>query len=217
MPAIVPLVDPRCKQLNIEIVPPGDTNRVHWELKYLWLTQDGNWDEVPDFAQPFQNNHLGGATHIYALGIYRDGSIAKKDKLFVHGWDGEYAFFSPVPEHDWWGNVIINAGFDWRNGGTGPYFVMMNSVSTSIAKGLGLVYPPTPWEGGDASAMGGVHVSYFAVFQEVDPYTPGPEPEPEPEPDPDPSPDPDPEPSTGCLGLIATILQVVVNWLKDRG
>ena len=174
------LIDPRIELLGMTIEEPPDTTRTHWDISHAWITVNGNWDDVPDFALPFQNDNLGGATHGFMLGIGLNGQRRQDEKLFLQGWPGNYAFFSPHKEHDWWGNCLCTAGYNWQ-AATGPYWLQANSVSSAKLCGVGLPFPPLPWEPGAAKAQGGVHVSTFVVMQEVAPYDPGPDPDPDPE------------------------------------
>jgi len=184
---ISPHIDPRCVQLGMELRPPEDTQRLHWELSHIWITEHGSWDGVPDWARPYQNDHLGGDHHVYMLAYRVHGSLAKEADLFMLRWPDSAYKFSPKPAHGWWGNAVLEAGFDWQAGQAGPYSAQMTALSSTLVQGIGLPYPPYPW---DESATahtpsGGVHTSFFLVFQEVPPYDPDPGPDPEPAPDPD--------------------------------
>ena len=108
------LIDPRCEALGMTIVEPPDTSRTHWDISHVWITVDGNWDDVPDFAKQFQNDNLGGATHGFMLGLGLDGARRQDEKLFMQGWPDGYVFFSPHREHDWWGNCLCTAGYEDR-------------------------------------------------------------------------------------------------------
>lgn len=198
---ITPLIDDRCTQLGLTVEPPKETDGLHWELSHLWLTENGGWDDVPDFARPYQNDHLGGDHHVYVLGHRLSGLLAVEPDLFVLGWPDGHHKFSPKAEHDWWGNAVINAGFDWGKV-SGPYYAQMNAMYSSVVRGIGLPYPPYPWETSHAALamppkprhywdektmvgdkvaeniMGGLHTSFFLVFQEVEGYTPVPPPPP---------------------------------------
>ena len=176
------LVDPRLELLGLTIEEPPDTTRTHWDIATAWLTVNGNWNDVPDFAKPYQNDNLGGATHGFVLGIGLDGQRRQDEKLFLQGWPGgNHALFSPHKEHDWWGNCLCTAGFNWKTA-TGPYHLQANAVSSAKLCGVGLPWPPLPWQPGAVSAQAGVHVSYFVVMQEVEAYEPDPEPGPDPGP-----------------------------------
>jgi len=196
-----PLIDPKCEALGLTVSEPIETDGLHWELSHLWLTENGNWDSVPDFARDFQTDHLGGDHHVYVLGYRLDMHRAEEERLFVLGWPDGHHIFSPKREHEWWGNAIINAGFNWQKT-PGPYYAQMNAINTSVVYGIGLPYPPPPWkhmgarhhwdgetmtgdipvivsasgEDTGASVMGGLHTSFFLVFQEVEGYIPEPEP-----------------------------------------
>ena len=192
---IVPRIDTRCTQLGIVVVPPPETDSLHWELAYLWLTEGGSWETVPGWAKPFQNDHLGGDRHIYMYGVRVGGEPAKEKDLFIQWWPDDHCKFSPKEEHEWWGNVPITAGFDHAAGYVGPYGAQMNALSSSLVDGIGLPFPPYPWENALAerrvhsvvpwdgktyhgeigqanlgAALGGVHTSFFLVFQEVEAY-----------------------------------------------
>lgn len=190
MNAITPLVDDRCTQLGLTITPPVYTDGLHWELTHLFLTENGNWDAVPEEFKDFQNDHLGGDHHVYVLGHRLDGQRAVEPDLFVLGWPDDHHIFSPKVEHEWWGNAVINAGFDWQKV-QGPYYGQMNALNTSVVRGIGLPWPPYPWSPsmtsrhywdgetmvGDRVAnniQGGLHTSFFLVFQEVEAYEPEP-------------------------------------------
>jgi hypothetical protein len=182
------LIDDRCRQLGMTIIEPPDTTRLHWDISHVWLTVNGDWADpaIPSWAKQFQNDNLGGATHLYMLGFGVGGTRQKDADLFILGWPDGMHFFSPQPEHDWWGNALVTAGFPW-NETPGPYYAQAAALSSAKLCGIGLPYPPLPWQpGADADAQGGVHVSVFVVMQEVEAYEPEPEPEPEP-----PGPEPD--------------------------
>jgi hypothetical protein len=166
------LVDERLEQLGCWIEDPPDTTRLHWDISHAWITVDGNWDDVPEWAKPFQNDNLGGATHGFMLGIGTDGERDQQEKLFVQGWPDGYATFSPLPEHDWWGNCLLTAGFNWKET-TGPYWLQANAISSAKLCGVGLPWPPLPWQPSGVLAQGGCHVSFFVVMQETEPYEPG--------------------------------------------
>lgn len=194
---ITPLIDDRCTELGLTVSPPVYTDGLHWELTHLFLTENGNWDAVPKEFKHFQNDHLGGDHHVYVLGHRLGGRRAEEPDLFVLGWPDGHHIFSPKREHEWWGNAVINAGFDWQ-AGPGPYYSQMNALNTSVVRGIGLPFPPWPWQTasvttgrrhywdektmvGDKVAsniMGGLHTSFFLVFQEVEAYN-GPDPIPE--------------------------------------
>lgn len=190
---ITALIDPRCTALGLTVTPPTETDGLHWELSHLWLTVSGGWDDVPTWAKPYQNDHLGGDHHVYVLGLRLTGFRAQEPDLFVLGWPDGHHKFSPKGEHDWWGNAVINAGFNWCEV-AGPYFAQMNAINSSVVRGIGLPYPPYPWQTtsvttghchywdektmvGDKVAsniLSGLHTSFFMVFQEVEGYEPEP-------------------------------------------
>jgi len=163
------------------IVEPPDTSRTHWDISHVFLTVNGSWEDVPSWAKQFQNDNLGGATHGFVLGFGLDGARRQDRELFMQGWPDGYSFFSPQREHDWWGNCLVTAGYNWQET-SGPYYLQANAVSSAKLCGVGLPYPLLPWQPqGAAHAEGGVHVSTFVVMQEVAPYEPDPDPDPDPE------------------------------------
>ena len=170
------LIDPRCEALGMTIVEPPDTTRTHWDITHVWLTVNGNWDDVPTWAKPFQNDNLGGATHGFMLGFGIDGQRRQDADLFLQGWPDGHAFFSPHKEHDWWGNCLCTSGYNWQET-AGPYYLQANAVSSAKLCGVGLPFPPLPWQpqASEISDQGGVHVSTFVVMQEVAPYETDPE------------------------------------------
>jgi len=172
------LIDPRCEALGMTIVEPPDTTRTHWDISHVFLTVNGDWTDpaMPEWALPFQNDNLGGATHGFMLGFGSDGR-RQDENLFLQGWPDGHAFFSPHKEHDWWGNCLCTSGYNWQET-AGPYYLQANAVSSAKLCGVGLPYPPLPWEPGGLAATAGVHVSTFVVMQEVAPYEPGPETDP---------------------------------------
>lgn len=201
MNAITPLIDPKCTALGLTVSPPIETDGLHWELSHLWLTENGGWDDVPAWAKVFQNDNLGGDHHVYIRGHRVDGYCPLEADLFVLGWPDGHHIFSPKEEHERWGNAVINAGFDWQKT-PGPYYAQMNALNTSVVRGIGLPYPPYPWQEGvtdysvhpwddktfygqmaeaglstaphAATIQGGLHTSFFLVFQEVEAYEPEP-------------------------------------------
>ena len=174
------LFDPRLTQLGVTVTP-ADRTQPHWALKAAWLTVNGSWDDVPQWARQWQLDTLGGDHHCFGRALDPYGN-AYAGAGFVLSWlDGAV---QRTPETDRWANIPIEAGFDWSVR-AGPYS-WGKYGNAEVLQGLGLPYPPLPWERislsdlydlGDVHASGGVHVSYFAVWQES-----GPEVEPEPVP-----------------------------------
>ena len=166
------LWDPRLSQLGVTI-RDCDKSLLHWKMLAAWLTVNGSWDDVPDWARQWQLDTLGGDHHCFGRALDIWGN-AYEGAGFVLEWpDGAD---QRTPEADYWANIPIAAGFDWTQT-TGPYS-WYKVGNADMLCGLGLPYPPTPWDPAvDSSALGGVHVSYFAVWQESSP-----EQEPEPVP-----------------------------------
>lgn len=68
---------------------------------------------------------------------------------------------------------------------------------------------------GNYTNIDAIRMEYCDAWQEPEPEPqPQPEPEPEPEPQPEPQPEPEPEPSEDNLGLIARLLQSLIDLLK---
>lgn len=163
------LIDPRCVELGITVTPPPDVTRLHWRATHVWMTVNGSWEGVPQWAKPFQADYLGGATHIFMLGLEIGGTPTLTKDIFIQGWPDGMAKFSPEEGNGRWGNAIISAGFDWSKT-TGPYYAQANAISSSVVHGLGLPYPPLPWQMAQtvqAQPLGGVHCSYCIVLQET--------------------------------------------------
>ena len=171
------LWDPRLDQLGVT-VSEADTTRDYWRLKAAWLTVNGSWDDVPDWARKWQLDTLGGDRHVFGRCLDKTGNPLM-GAGFVLSWpDGAD---QRTPEADGWANLPINAGFDWQRQ-HGPYSWGKFGNSAWLT-GLGLPYgdPMLPWlSTGEAHATGGMHVSYFCCWQECGPVVEPEPPEPEP-------------------------------------
>jgi len=191
----VTLFDPRLTQLGVTI-EHADYSAEHWRLIAAWLTVNGNWDDVPHWAKVYQLDTLGGDRHVFGRAYNKDGTIAPYAGFWLEWPDGDDM---RTPEPDGWANLPISAGFDWAQT-TGPYSWQKVGNSDKLV-GLGLPYPPLPWEtsslpdnravGADGSvllsyeqgthwtavyALGGVHVSFFGVWRCYDGDSPPPPP-----------------------------------------
>ena len=174
--------DPRLTQLGLT-VEPADRTKAHWRMVAAWLTVAGNWDGVPDFARPYQQDVLGGDHHVFGMALDTFGNPIS-DAGFVMMWADGGDQRTPVdcgrPD---WADLPIYAGYDWAQT-SGPYTWQKFGNADKLC-GVGLPYPPLPWQPqGDAYPAGGVHVSFFYVAQatdaEVDPPPPPPPPPPKP-------------------------------------
>lgn len=200
--------DHRLSALGVGI-EPADYTQEHRRIKAAFITVDGNWDDVPDFARQYQQDTLGGATHAFGRLLDRDGNV-EPEAGFGLVWPG--GSDSRTPEPNGWANMLITAGYDWSKD-LGPYSWLTHGNADKLV-GIGLPYPPLPWQpvsragvgGGvtitayaeflqpsqlamwridnlntlDLGPLGGVHVSFFAVWQTCDAEQPEP---PEPPPD----------------------------------
>lgn len=163
------LYDPRLDALNIKVGTSDlDRSRPHFRIVAAWITVNGNWDDVPSWAKQYQKDTLGGDHHAYGLTILADGSIARSAG-YVLRWPGGQDM--RLPEPDGWANIPMYAGYD-PGKGLGPY-TWAKAGNAEVLVGLGLPYY-LPW--GQQRAQGGVHVSFFAVWQEMPPETTPPPP-----------------------------------------
>ena len=134
-----------------------------WDLEAAWITVAGDWATAPQWAKdryPWAN--LGGDHHAYGMAIDKNGVI-RSDAGFVLLWpDGGDQRTPQECSHPEWANLALYAGFDWSQT-PGPY--TWEKFGGDRLVGLGMPYPPLPWQAG-AYAMGGVHVSFFGVWRE---------------------------------------------------
>ena len=136
------LFDDRLTQLGVTVTE-ADRSKPHWKLLAAWLTVNGSWDDVPDWARQWQLDTLGGDHHVFgrALDLYGDLCPGAG---FVLGWpDGQAG---TTPEPDGWANLPINAGYDWQET-AGPY-TWTKYGNSDVLRGCGLPYPPLPWQPG---------------------------------------------------------------------
>jgi len=107
------LWDSRLTELGVSITPSSGKYR----LIAAWLTKNGNWDDVPDWAHQWQLDTLGGDHHVFGRCLDAAGNpIAKTFQLsWPGGSDGR------TPEADGWANLPM-AGQNWNPAnGPGPY------------------------------------------------------------------------------------------------
>jgi len=169
------LWDPRLSQLGVTI-RDCDKSLLHWKLLAAWLTVNGSWDDVPDWARQWQLDTLGGAQHSFGRALDQNGDVCPTAG-FMLKWPGMTSEDQKwrLPHADGWANDELWNGYDWAQT-SGPYS-WNKAGNADVLCGLGLPYPPLPWQPSGVYAEGGVHVSYFAVWQESSP-----EQEPEPVP-----------------------------------
>lgn len=129
-----------------------------------WITENGSWNDVPGCARQWQLDTLGGDHHAFGRAEWAAG-VPHMGAGFVLIWPDGGAQRNPEP--DGWANLPLGSnGFDWRVT-QGPYSTYMfpSQGCTDKLVGLGLPYPLLPWQEGSIVALGGVHVSYFGVWQ----------------------------------------------------
>lgn len=107
------LWDPYLDQIGVTVERrDGD-----YELYAGWHTENGSWDNVPDWARQWQQDTLGGDHHAFGRCEGADGSAASNTFALV--WPGGGDQRSPEP--DGWANIPL-AGQNWDPAnGPGPY------------------------------------------------------------------------------------------------
>ncbi len=159
-----PILDPRIKQLRVWI-EKADRTQDYWELTHAWVTVNGSWDDVPQEFKKFQKDTLGGDHHCFGMAINKDGSVAPGAGFYLTWPDqAQEDIKMRTPHADGWASDELWASFNWRET-PGPY-VWQKFGNADKLHGLGMPWPPLPWETSDASVMGGVHVTFFGVWQE---------------------------------------------------
>jgi len=159
MPA---LWDERLTQLHVRLVP-ADCSEPCWRLKAAWITVNGDWDDVPGWALAWRRDTLGGDHHVFGRAEQANGAAIMSASFELSWPDGADR---RSPESDGWANMPIYAGFDWSQT-EGPYG-WAHVGNGDRLQGVGLPYPPLPWEtaqSGLAGPSGGMHVSYFGVWE----------------------------------------------------
>ncbi len=109
-----------------------------------WTTQNGSWEDAPQWAKQYQLDTLGGDHHVF--GRCLDKFNRPLNKTFVLSWPG--GADSRTPEPDGWANLPL-AGQNWNpENGRGPY--EWQALNGDKLVGLGM-----PWNH---------HWSFFAVW-----------------------------------------------------
>ena len=158
--------DPRLDALGLTVERAEDT-QPYYRLIAAWLTVAGNWDDVPQFARQYQQDVLGGDHHVFGMALDAQGKPLP-EAGFVMVWPDGGAQRTPADcNRPDWADLPIYAGYDWAQV-SGPYTWAKYGNADRLC-GAGLPFPPLPWQPqGDAYAEGGVHVSYFCVWQAAD-------------------------------------------------
>ena len=153
MAPITQLIDPRCLELGLLVFPPAYTDRRHWELSHLWLTLQARWQDVPEWAKPYEHDHLPCEHHVHMLAYTLDGERAKYHGLFILGvlrGPAGPVIFSPDVWQRCWGTAVME--------GDKRYYGHVNSPYTSFVKRMRA-----------ADSQGDLRASFFLIFQEVAP------------------------------------------------
>jgi hypothetical protein len=156
------LWDDRLTQLGVQRVA-ADCSQPCWRLKAAWITVNGSWDDVPGWAKRWQQDTLGGDHNVFGRAEQPDGAPIMSAS-FELSWPSGADRRSPEPNG--WANLPIYAGYDWSQT-QGPYG-WAQAPNGDKVQGVGLPYPPLPWEVGQthlAAPSGGVHVSFFGVWE----------------------------------------------------
>jgi hypothetical protein len=165
------LIDQRITQLGAIVDRRSVSDQEpYWRITHAWVTINGNWDDVPGFAKPFQQDTLGGAHHAYCACTLDSELHQGAGFVLENG-----GLTSREATDDGWADFVIGpSGYDWKQA-RGPYSIRKIG-NAEILRGVGLPYPPLPWQDGIVTA-GGVHVSWFCIWQYTEPAVePGPEP-----------------------------------------
>jgi hypothetical protein len=139
--------DPRLDDLGITV--ECRTQARYW-LKAVWLTKNGNWDDVPAWAKQWQQDTLGGDRHVFGRAQTKGGAWVSE--RFFMAWPYPNVAFSDDrrPEPDGWANLPMG-GQNWNPAnGQGPYTWFVDSGDK--LNGLGMPYN---W-----------HWSFFALWEE---------------------------------------------------
>jgi hypothetical protein len=141
-PAEVPLWDERLTTLGITYQRRTGAYR----LAAAWLTINGQWDDVPDWAKKWQLDVLGGDHNCYGRLETPDGKAIFEDKRFILAWpDGGD---ERTAEPSGWANIPM-AGQNWDPAkGPGPYDWFVESGDKLLGVGM-------PWNH---------HYSFFCVW-----------------------------------------------------
>lgn len=150
-PTVVPTATPQTILWDSKLSELGVTVQFVSGAKYrlisAWTTENGSWDNVPDWARQYQLDTLGGDHHVFGRCLDVNGNAI--GKTFMLSWpdgaDGR------TPEQDGWANLPLG-GQNWNPAnGQGPY----------------------KWEALDGDKLVGLglplnhHWSFFGVWKEV--------------------------------------------------
>lgn len=158
--------DGRLGQLGVT-VDEADRLKDHWALTAAWLTVNGSWETAPAWAKEgrWPWNNLGGECDAYGLTFDKNGLIAP-GAGYLLSWPDGVVMKTPLDcgTRDWANFFLGPSGYNWQ-AGPGPFNLAKVGIADKL-RGLGLPYPPLPWEGrADVTAQGGCHVSFFAVWE----------------------------------------------------
>ncbi len=133
--------------LNVLKLSVERVDGARYRIIAAWLTENGSWENVPDWARRWQRDTLGGDHHAFGCCLDKAGSPI--GKTFLLSWPTGQA--DRTPEADGWANLPL-AGQNWDPAnGPGPY--LWEALKGDRLRGLGMPLNH--------------HVSFFAVWQEV--------------------------------------------------
>jgi len=142
-PARILLWDPKLTQLGIGYVP---RDAAKYYLAAAWMTSNGSWENVPDWARQWQRDTLGGDHHCFGRIETADGHVIAGLRFLLTWPDGGD---ERGAEADGWANIPI-AGQNWNPAnGAGPYTWFVESGDKLAGLGLPL----------------NNHVSFFGVWR----------------------------------------------------
>ena len=145
-------LDARLDALNVSIDWTGKETQRYWPIA-VWMTYDGNWGDVPDWAKPYLTNfpEAGGDHNVFGRCLDQYGNAL--DKTFLLTWPDGAA--GRTPEDSGWANAPIYGGAYYPDAGeVGAYtWEALNGLPVT---GIGMPYAR--------------HTSYFIVWQEQPGY-----------------------------------------------
>jgi hypothetical protein len=142
-PVVTPIEwDPLLTELGLTV----EVRNGEFGLVAAWLTVNGSWDSVPDFARKWQMNTLGG-DHMF-FGRSEDvGGAPLSGTTFAMVWPS--GGDTRVTDNTGWANNVL-AGQNWDpKNGPGPYTGFMFGGDKLIGAGM-----PHNW-----------HWSFFGVWR----------------------------------------------------
>ena len=139
--------DGRLDSLKVSIDWKDAETMRYWPIA-IWITVDGNWDGVPQWARGYLENfpEAGGDHHVFGRCLDINGNVLNKKFLLL--WPDGSA--DRTPELSGWANVPIYEGYFPDQGQVGGYSWL--AVNGNRIDGIGLAYNQ--------------HISFFVVWRE---------------------------------------------------